>query len=142
MNPAMYIAIFTTTTNAAISEGVIEGKDIMYVFKTGRKPESPNPVTSNPAWVIAPSPKKRAMLPKMTTAQLVHSKCFRHVARVAKTPKAITPATPLNGSSDAKRFAFANEILRPLSRKNSDSWQWRQPLMSRPQKQPLGYFVR
>src|SRR5258708_38498514 len=116
MNPAINTAAFSTTTNAATRDGVIEGKDIRYVFTTGRKPESPNPATSNPAWVIAPSQKKRAMLPKMTTAQLVHSKCFRHVARGAKTPKAITPATPLNGSSDAKRFAFANEILRPLSR--------------------------
>ena len=80
MNPPMYIATFTTTTNAAISDGVINGNDIMYVFKTGRKPASPNPVTSNPALVIAPSPKKKAMLPKMTTTQLVHSKCFRHVA--------------------------------------------------------------
>src|SRR6266852_1131273 len=80
MNPAMYTATFTTTTNAATSDGVIDGKDMMYVFKTGRKPESPNPATSNPALVIAPSPKKKAMLPKMTTAQLVHSKCFRHVA--------------------------------------------------------------
>jgi hypothetical protein len=69
VKPARYTAIFTTTTNAAISEGVIDGKDIMYVFKTGRKPESPNPATSNPALVIAPSPKKRARLPKMTTAQ-------------------------------------------------------------------------
>src|SRR5712664_995089 len=116
MNPAMYTATFTTTTNAATSDGVIDGNDMMYVFKTGRKPESPNPATSNPALVIAPSPKKKAMLPKMTTAQLVHSKCFRHVARVAKTPKAITPATRLNGSSDAKRLAFAKEILGPVSR--------------------------
>src|ERR1700738_1276393 len=116
MKPARYIAIFTRTTNAASSEGVIDGNDIMYVFKTGRKPESPNPATSNPALIIAPSPKKRAMLPKITTAQLVHSKCFRHVARVAKTPKAITPATPLNGSSDARRLAFDNDIPRPLSR--------------------------
>src|SRR5258705_11550257 len=116
MKPATYIATFTTTTNAATSDGVIDGKDITYVFKTGRKPESPNPATSNPAFVIAPSPKKKAVLPKMTTAQLVHSKCFRHAARVAKTPKTITPATPLNGSSDARRLASANEIPRPLSR--------------------------
>src|SRR6266404_1961273 len=116
MNPATYIATFTTTTNAATSDGVIDGKDITYVFKTGMKPESPNPATSNPVLVIAPSPKKRAILPKMTTAQLVQSKCFRHVARVAKTPKTITPATPLNGSSDARRLASPNEIPRPLSR--------------------------
>ena len=57
MNPATYMATFTTTTNAAISDGVIDGKDITYVFKTGRKPESPNPATSNPALVIPPSPK-------------------------------------------------------------------------------------
>src|SRR5260370_8327603 len=116
MNPAMYTATFTTTTNAAISDGVIDGNDMMYVFKTGRKPESPNPATTNPPLVIAPSPKKKAMLPKITTAQLVHSNSFRHVARAAKTPKTITPATPLNGSSDARRLAFANEIPRPLSR--------------------------
>ncbi len=66
MNPAIYIEIFSTTTNAATSDGVIDGKDIMYVFTTGRKPDSPNPATSNPALAIAPSPKKRAMLPKMT----------------------------------------------------------------------------
>src|SRR6266853_1302250 len=116
MNPAMYIATFTTTTNAATSDGVIDGKDIMYVFKTGRNPESPTPATSNPVLVIAPSPKKRAILPKMTTAELVQSKCFRHVARVAKTPKAITPATPLSGSRDARRLASANERPRPVSR--------------------------
>src|SRR5882762_3069521 len=109
MNPAIYTAIFSTTTNAATREGVMEGKDITYVFTTGRKPESPNPATSNPALVIAPSPKKRAMLPRMTTAQLVDSKCFRHVARVAKTPKTITPATPLNGCNDARRLPDANE---------------------------------
>src|SRR5260370_17749707 len=96
MNSALNTATFSTATNAATRDGVIEGKDIRYVFTTGRKPDSPNPATSNPAWVIAPSPKKRAMLPKMTTAQLVHSKCFRHAARVANTPKTITPATPLN----------------------------------------------
>src|ERR1700730_16370923 len=116
MKPARYIAIFTRTTNAASSDGVIDGNDIMYVFKTGRKPESPNPATSNPVFVITPSPKKKTILPRMTTAQLVPSKCFRHVARVAKTPKTITPATPLNGSSDARRLASANERLRPLSR--------------------------
>ena len=116
MNPAMNIAIFTTTTNAAIREGVIDGKDIMYVFKTGRYPESPNPAMSNPTWVTAPSPKKRGMLPNMTTAQLIHSKCFCHEARAAKMPKAMTPAAPLNGSSDAKRSAFVNEKPRPLSR--------------------------
>src|ERR1700736_1966604 len=110
MNPARYTATFSTTTNAATSDGVIDGNDIMYVFTTGRKPESPNPAKSNPALVIAPSPKKRAILPRMTTPQLVQSKCFRQIARVAKTPKAITPATPLNGSSDAMRLAFANEI--------------------------------
>src|SRR6267378_3665246 len=108
MNPAMYIATFTTTTNAATSDGVIDGKDITYVFKTGRKPESPNPATSNPVLVIAPSPRKRAILPRRTTAELVQSKCFRHAARVAKTPKAITPAMPLNGSIDAKRLASGN----------------------------------
>src|ERR1017187_1189520 len=116
MNPAMYIDMFTTTTNAAISEGVIDGKDIIYVFNTGSQPERPNPATSNPALVTSPSPKNRAMLPRRTTAQLVHSQCFRHVARVARTPKATTPATPLNGSSDAKRLASANEMPRPLSR--------------------------
>ena len=58
MNPAMYIAIFTWTTNAAISEGVIDGKDIMYVFKTGSQPEIPSPATSSPTLVVAPSPKK------------------------------------------------------------------------------------
>ena len=110
------MAIFTKTTNAATREGVTDGMDIMYVFKTGRKPESPNPATSNPAFIIAPSPKKSGMLPRMTTAQLVHSKCFRHAARFAKTPKAITPATPLNGSSDARWLASANEIPRSLSR--------------------------
>ena len=116
MNPARYTAAFTTTTNAATSDGVIDGNDIMYVFKTGMKPESPNPATSNPAFVITPSPKKKATLPKMTAAQLVHSKCFLHEARVAKTPKTITPATPLNGRSDARRLALANDIPRPLSR--------------------------
>ena len=60
MNPARYIAIFTRTTNAAISEGVIDGKDIMYVFKTGSQPESPIPATSSPTFIAAPSPKKRA----------------------------------------------------------------------------------
>jgi hypothetical protein len=39
MNPAMYIATFTRTTNAAISEGVIEGKDIMYVCSAGQRRE-------------------------------------------------------------------------------------------------------
>src|SRR5258708_32109809 len=116
MNPAIYTATFSTTTNAATSDGVIEGKDITYAFTPGRKPESPNPAMSNPALVIAPSPENRAMLPTMTTAHLVHSNCFRPVARVANTPKAITPATPLNGSSDPRRLAFANEMPRSLSR--------------------------
>src|SRR5579864_4342109 len=126
MNPARYTAAFTMTTIAATSDGVIDGKDIMYVFKTGRKPESPNPATSNPTLVIAPSPKKKAMLPKMTTAQLVHSKCFRHVARVARTPNTITPATPLNGSSDARRLAFSKEVLLPCKKSGTNErYIWR-----------------
>src|SRR5262249_41000516 len=51
MNPAMSVATFATTTNPASRGGVIPGKDIMYVFETGRNPASPNPATSNPALV-------------------------------------------------------------------------------------------
>src|SRR5215469_2463734 len=117
MNPAMSVATFATTTNPARRGGVIAGKDIMYVIETGRNPARPNPATSNPTLVTAPLPQKRGMLPRITTTQPAHSKCLRHVARVARKPNAITPATPLNGSSDASRSACASEIPL-LSRKS------------------------
>src|ERR1700759_5577917 len=89
----------------------------MYVFKTGSQPERPQPATSSQTLVVEPSPKKREMLPRRTIAQLVHSRCFRHVARVANTPKTMTPATPLNGTSEATRLASDNETPRRVSRK-------------------------
>src|SRR5260370_7814116 len=107
MNPAINTATFSPTTNAATRDGVIEGKDIRYVFTTGRKPDSPNPATSNPAWVIAPSPKKIAMLPKMTTAQLVHSTSFRHAPQLANPPKPLPPPPHLNKVSAPHRLTSA-----------------------------------